>query len=120
MSGDAPHFPPPGRKEAYRAPAVTSPSTSPKVVTRAEPPPSSGHPARVALTKDEMRALIAVEAAKRPPWRSSLRRSAILLPVSLVVHLLGTSVWALVIGVVLYVAALAWIARPLFRRDDFT
>lgn len=124
MSGDAPHFPPPGRKDAYRVTPLATPATSPKVVTRAEPPSDELAPPKPKpkLTRDEMRALLAVEGAKRPPWRRSLRRSAILVPATIVAHILDIVLgsWSLAIMAVAFVAAFVWIARPLFRRDDFT
>jgi hypothetical protein len=121
---DEPRFPAPGEKirEPYREaekPAPAAPAQ--KIVTRAEPPPSS-KPERAALTRDEMKAMLAVTAAQRTPWKKSIWRSPLLLVVSVVSHLLHAALgaYAYPLDVVLFVLALAWIARPLFRRDGFS
>ena len=110
---DEPHFPEPKPKEAYRVPATPAPAKTPIVVTR---PESSDEASK--LTRDEVRALIAVEAAKHQPWKSSLKRSGVLILVGLVSQVFGS--YSLIVGSVLTIAALVWIARPLFRRDDFS
>jgi hypothetical protein len=119
---DGPHFPPPTRKEAdpYRAVSTAPTETrAPVIATRAEPPASE--PEHVKLTRDEVRALLAVQAARRPPWRSSLRRSAVLFPAGLVAQGLHIVLggYALPFELLVLAAAFVWIARPLFRHDDF-
>lgn len=121
---DEPHFPAPGEKirDPYREPEkATPPAPARAIVTRAEPPPDST-PKREALTRDEMKALLAVTAAQRPAWKKSLWRSPVLLVSSIVSHVLhmAIGVYAYPLDVVLFIAALAWIARPLFRRDGFS
>jgi hypothetical protein len=100
---------------SYRVPGEPAPPKAPIVVTRPEPPTSDATP---KLTREEIRALIAVEGAKHPPWKSSVRRSPLLLIVGLVSQAFGS--YSLVVGTVLTIAALVWIARPLFRRDEFS
>ncbi len=121
---DEPHFPAPGEKsrEPYREPdPAPVPAAPRKLVTRAEPPPSS-QPERAALTRDEMRALLAVTAAQRSPWKKSLWRIPVLVATSIVSHLLHMAIgsYAYPIDLVLFVATLVWIARPLFRKDGFS
>jgi hypothetical protein len=120
---DEPHFPPPGEKvrEPYREPDKTpAPEAPRKVVTRAEPPQSS-HP-EAALTRDEMKALLAVTASPRPAWRKSLWRSPVFIVTSIVSYFLHMAFgpYAYALDLVLFVATLAWMARPLFRRDGFS
>jgi hypothetical protein len=112
---DEPHFPAP-RPKGYRdsepaAPSAAEPAR--KIVTRAEPPPDLDAP-KPKLTREEMNAMIAVTAAQHPPWKKSLKRSPILLPATIASH------WSMPLAAVLVIAALVWIARPLFRRDGFS
>jgi hypothetical protein len=120
---DEPHFPAPGEKsrEPYREPDPVPAREAPrKLVTRAEPP--SSHPKPAALTREEMNALLAVTAAKKPAWRKSLWRSPVLIASSILSHLLHMALgsYAYPLDLVLFVAALAWMARPLFRKDGFS
>jgi hypothetical protein len=120
-------FPPPRPKEPYRTPEA-DPSTlpaPPRVVQRAEPPPPDEEPRPGArrpalnLTKDEVSALLAVSEAAHPkPWAQTGRRATILVPVSLVGLLfrLVLGEYDTIAQVVLFVAALAWIARPLYAK----
>jgi len=123
---DEPHFPAPEEKarEPYREPERPAPAeASRKIVTRAEPPPSSSSsPKRAAITREEMNAMIAVTAAQQPRWKKSLWRSPALIVVTIVGHLLDSAVgiYSIPISMVLAMLALAWIARPLFRRDGFS
>jgi hypothetical protein len=120
---DEPHFPAPGEKirEPYREPdAGPAPEASRKIVTRPDPPAASEP--KAALTRDEMKALLAVTAAQRPAWRKSLWRSPILIVTTIASHFLHMAFGSYAYGLdlVLFVATLAWMARPLFRRDGFS
>jgi len=120
---DEPHFPAPGEKivDPYRDPEKPAPAEpSRKIVTRAEPPPSS-KPKPAKLTREEINALIAVTAAQSP-WKKTLKRSPVLFAATLVGHLLGgfLGVLALPVSLMLVAAALVWIALPLFKRDGFS
>lgn len=123
---DEPHFPAPGEKIAdpYRAPEKPAPAEpSHKIVTRAEPPPSSSQkPKNTALTREEMNALIAVTAAQRPAWKKSLWRSPVLVITGIVSQVLHIAIgsYAYPIDAALFIAAIAWMARPLFRKDGFS
>ena len=122
---DEPHFPAPGEKivDPYREaekPAPAAPSH--KVVTRAEPPPSSRDPKHSALTREEMNALIAVTAAQKPSWKRSLWRSPVLIVTGIVSQLLHMVIgsYAYPLDAALFILAIAWMARPLLRRDGFS
>ena len=120
---DEPHFPAPGEKvrEPYREPEKAEPEAPRKTVTRAEPPPDSA-PKRAALTREEARALIAVTAAQRPAWKKSLWRSPVLVLTGIVSQLLHIALgsYAYPLDVVLFIAAIVWMARPLLRKDGFS
>lgn len=121
---DRPHFPAPGEKvvDPYREPEKPAPAApSHKIVTRAEPPPSS-KPKPAHLTREEMKALISVTAAQKPVWKKSLWRSPVLIVTSIVSQLLHMVIgsYAYPIDAVLFIVAIAWMARPLFRRDGFS
>ena len=121
-----PRFPSPGEKivDPYREPEPPAPAEpSHKIVTRAEPPPpSSPRRQHVALTAEEKKALIMVTAAQHPPWKKSLGRSPVMIAASLVSHFLHMAIgsYAYPLDLVLFIAALAWVARPLFKRDAFS
>jgi hypothetical protein len=122
---DEPHFPAPGEKivDPYREPEKPAPSPpSHKIVTRAQPPPSSSQPKHVALTAEEKKALIMVTAAQRPAWKKSLWRSPVLIVTSIVSQLLHMVIgsYAYPLDAVLFIAAIAWMARPLMRKDGFS
>jgi hypothetical protein len=137
---DEPRFPPPQAKSAqssadnsaYRAPAepvepLEPPAAAaPRVVTRPEPPPDDADAAPLAkkaapkLTRDEMRALMAVTKTNATPWRSVAKRGGI---VSIPTGLIGLGLdaaldhHALAVTAVLGVVGLVWAARPLWKRD---
>lgn len=116
---DEPSFPAPGAPSPERPVTETAPKRV--VVTRPEPP-SFAHPAK--LSNDEVRALLAVDRTNRPnSFGASWKRGRIVaLPTTLIsvaAHVLFGSA-GLWIGAAIILAALAWIARPLLRRDDWS
>lgn len=133
---DEPFFPPPREDEetAYRTPgerieapaSAEEPRRAPIVAQRAEPPPEDD-PAPGAkkpmpmLTPDEVRSLLATTeaASSSRALARCARRSVIFVPVGLIrtfaSALLGD--FATIVSIVLFVAALAWISLPLWRRD---
>lgn len=122
--GDEPRFPAPEEaKPKERAPIV---ATEPRavVVARAEPVTDDPPGARPKLTPDEVRALLAVEGASRPTasgaaWR---RGRIVVIPTGLIglaAHLFFGS-WAPFVSIAAVLGAIAWTARPLFRRDGFS
>lgn len=122
---DEPHFPAPGEKvvDPYREPEKAAPSPpSHKIVTRAEPPPASHPPKHLTFTAEEKKALLMVTAAQRPAWKRSLWRSPVLIVTSIVSQLLHMVIgsYAYPLDAVLFIAAIAWMARPLFKKDGFS
>lgn len=92
------------------------------MVSRPESPASPAEErGRPKLSPDEIRALIAVETAQHMPWKSSARRSVVLVPIGFLGRLLYAVAGndSLVVAVAIALLALVWIARPLFRRDGF-
>jgi hypothetical protein len=99
-----------------------------RIVHRPEPPPDDDAPGAAPLAKpkpkltpDEVRALLAVETANRPtPLKRTVKRGVILVPVGLLSLLFrvvfGEYAW--IAETVITLAALVWIARPLFAKDD--
>lgn len=126
---DAPRFPAPERREGSSQ-KVAVPSAEPEgpsrpIVHRPEPT-SDDKPARPAdpkLTPDEVRALLAVERVTRSRWsRTAIRGGIIVLPTSLlsfVVDLVLGSYAPFVIALTV-LGALAWVAWPLLRRDEWS
>lgn len=104
---------------------MSPPPRKPVVVRRPEPPHGdgpSGLSSRPGLTKDEVRALLAVTSASRPPWGRVARRAGLgLLPtIVLSVVLDGALGWW---GTpALFVVLAVFAAWPLFqqRRDGWT
>ena len=89
------------------------------VVHRPEPPSDEGKP---QLTKDEVRALLAVTKVTRRPWGRVARRGAIAFVLTTLLSLLLDSWigwWSIP---VLAVLAIAWTVRPLLQqsRDGWT
>ncbi len=128
---DEPRFPPPDEAMSqgaspYRPASASSPreDAAPRrvVITRADPP--KDEPGAPKLTREEMRALLAVEGTNRSSalgrvWK---RGRMIVLPTGLlgaVVHwVLGVAEpWA---SLAVLAIAVSWVARPLLRRDDWS
>lgn len=121
--GDEPRFPAPDEAKPKTSAPIVATERSPVVVARPAPIADETPPAKPKLTPDEVRALLAVEGANRPtPAASAWRRGRVIaIPtglISLAAHLLLGS-WAPVVSIVAILAAIAWTARPLFRRDGF-
>jgi hypothetical protein len=130
---DEPKFPSPEEAKAKRAAEPSSVPTAPArpvIVRRAEP---LLHDAEVAakkepvkLTQEEVRALLAVTAANRPSTATTLwRRGRIAIIPTGVLQIaayvvLGGGVTAHVVTVGITIAAIAWTARPLLRKDGWT
>jgi hypothetical protein len=129
---DEPRFPPPEAKSAansaYRVaaepPAAAAPA--PRVVTRPEPPPDVADappPAKKAaakLTRDEVRALLAVTKTNAAPWRSVAKRGGLVtIPTTLIGLALDAVLdhHALAVTAVLGAVGLAWALRPLWKRS---
>jgi hypothetical protein len=129
--GDEPRFPSPD--EAKKKPASTPSSVPtqparPVIVRRAEPiveeasDPQKKAP--VKLSPDEVRALLAVDGANRPSaakkmWR---RGRVAILPTALLqiaAYFFFGSTVATWLGSILTIAALAWCAIPLFKKDEW-
>ena len=126
--GDEPRFPAPEEaKPKASTPVATATERKPIVVVRPEPIADDQAPAQPKLTSDEVRALLAVHEANRPApakgasaaWK---RGRVIVVPtglISLAAHaFLGS--WAPVVSIAAVLGAIAWTARPLFRRDGFS
>lgn len=126
---DEPYFPPPGTVATkpspggYRTPAEPAPAPRPAVVHRPAEQAGAGGPSN--LTREEMRALIAVTAATAPrmtPRKRAWRRGRVILfPFGLfqtATHaLLGAAApW---VSVALCLAGVAWVASPLLKKNDF-
>lgn len=128
MAEDEPFFPPPGVATkatiaGYRTPAEPAPTPRPAVVHRPAEQAEAGGPSH--LSREEMRALIAVTAATAPritPRKRAWRRGrVILLPFGIAetaAHvLLGSAApWVMT---AFFLAGVAWVARPLLRKNDF-
>lgn len=124
--GDEPRFPAPDEAKPKASAPIVATERKPVEVSRAEPiaeePPAAG--ATPKLTADEVRALLAVEGANRPtPAGTAWRRGrVVVIPtglISLAAHLFFGS-WAPVVSIAAILGAIAWTARPLFRRDGFS
>jgi hypothetical protein len=125
-----PYFPPPGRGPTpYREPNGAKGEEAPPakvVVRRAEPPKEEEAPARAApkLSREEVSALLATSGAT-PSWgaRCGKRAAVIVIPVGLIrwglVLVFGESapIAATVLSGLCAIAALAWIAAPLWRQN---
>jgi hypothetical protein len=92
-----------------------------RVVARRPEPPRDESP-RPKLTQEEIRALLAVEAPRRPDWGRVARRGGLgLIPTAILGVLLDSLIgwWA---TPVLVAVLVVWAAWPLFRqsRDGWT
>ena len=127
-----PHFPPSRAKVPYREgsppaePLRAESGAKRVVVRRPEPPPDSSAPpqrARPEYTKDEIRAFLAVEKARRPrPWgRVAFRGGVILVPLGAIRFLLWTVFgdWAPIAMGLAVLGAIAWMARPLYTDREW-
>jgi hypothetical protein len=125
----------PDREAVAVGPEADRRMTAPEavVVHRPDPPvadadgPAGGSSTaavKVKLTPDEIRALLAVEGARRPtPLQSTWRRGrVIVVPVGIlgfvIDHAFGAAGPWITLGLTL--AALAYIAAPLVRRDGWS
>lgn len=128
MAEDEPHFPPPGTGAptptdgGYRTAAAPAPTPRAAVVHR---PAAGPDDAPAALSREEMRALIAVTAATAPtltPRKRAWRRGrVILLPFGLAqtaAHAVLGAAAPWVMGAV-FLAGVAWVAHPLLKKDRF-
>ncbi len=121
--GDEPRFPAPEEAKPKESAPIVATERKAVVVSRAEPIAEEAG-ARPKLTPDEVRALLAVEGANRPTasgaaWR---RGRIVVIPTGLIglaAHLFFGS-WAPFVSIAAVLAAIAWTARPLFRRDGFS
>jgi len=90
-------------------------------VTRPEPPsdePANGSPAK--LSKDEVRALLAVTKVQASPMKRAAKRGGILaIPTTIlgVVLDLVLGNWGTVILLVVIAGGIYWSIRPLFAKD---
>ena len=95
----------------------------PIIVKRPEPADEEPAPARAKLSAEEIRALLAVEGANRPTkTRALLRRGRVVVVptgiISIAAHLFFGS-WAPLVTIAVILLAVAWIARPLFKKDGW-
>jgi hypothetical protein len=135
---DEPRFPSPDEPKTAQLPSPYRPAAPPSravgavdrpkgiVVTRAEPLAAADQTVApgAQLTREEMRALLAVEGTNRASaLGTAWKRGRILaIPtglISLAAHLLfgWAEPWA---SMVIILGAVAWTARPLLRRDDWS
>jgi hypothetical protein len=128
---DEPHFPAPERREGDRAaeprprPATEPEAPKPAVIVR-RADPASDEPAPKAapkLTPDEVRALLAVEGVKRSRWsRTAIRGGIIIIPTGVISLFLDMilGAYAPFVSALVVLGALAWVAWPLLRRDEWS
>ena len=97
----------------------------PTIVHRPEPPPDSDSPPKKPkLSPEEVRALLAVGDATRDKTKAQVlwkRGRVILIPVGLVdlaLHLLVGD-YAYIFMILVTVAGIVWMARPLFRKEGW-
>ena len=94
----------------------------PVVVHRPEPPREDAPPREARYTQEEMRALLAVTATTKPPWKRAARRGLVAMLPTLILSFVLDSLlgwWSIPVLVLL---AVAWALRPLLRqsRDGWT
>ncbi len=130
-----PFFPPPGARGpdpgGYREPAPAPPepkavATTPAVVVRPDPPAAdeddAARRAPPKLSKDEIRALLATEGARRSTLARCGKRTVVVVPIG-ILHTLSSvafSSWPIVstlVTVALGAAGLAYIAAPLWQQE---
>lgn len=123
--GDEPRFPGPEEAKPKPSAPIAIAEKQPRVVARAEPlAEDASAKAAPKLSPDEVRALLAVHEANRPTrgaaaWK---RGRVVVIPTGLIglaAHLFLGS-WAPLVSIAATAAAIAWTARPLFRRDGFS
>lgn len=95
----------------------------PIIVKRPEPVDEEPASARAKLSPEEIRALLAVEGANRPTkTRALIRRGRVVVVptglISIAAHLFFGS-WAPLVTIAAILLAVAWIARPLFKKDGW-
>jgi hypothetical protein len=129
---DEPYFPAPGAARPEPQPQPAPRRSSPNVVARPEPPSpevevdiDGAAKPRPALSRTEMQALLAVGrelqggGRGRAAWK---RGRVIVVPTGLISTVLHVVLgdYALPIILVLCLASIVWVARPLLRRDDWS
>jgi hypothetical protein len=129
---EPPYFPPPREAKATEAPEAQPEeafAVEPRAVSRVEAPPSDAAPQpepakKPKLSPDEIKALLAVDGVVRPsPFaRAAKRGGIVVIPTGLISLLLQLvlgehAIWVIPLVIL---GAIAWTARPLFRRDGWS
>jgi hypothetical protein len=127
---DDPYFPAPGAARPEAQPQTAPRRSTPNVVARPEPPSpevdvNGAAKPGAALSRTEMKALLAVDrelhgsGRGRAAWK---RGRVIVVPTGLISTVLHVVLddYALPIILVLCLASIVWVARPLLRRDDWS